>query len=294
MRAVKAYEKGLAQVAAESQAVPRAGIPPRGNSMTRLEGKSVIVTGATGAIGSALCLALARRGCALGLLGRRAEKLEGLGHSLAQFNVPLSVQVADLRRRDEVHRAVAAAIAELGAVDVLVHNAGIGRISQPWRPQVEDVEEMFEVNYLGGAYAIEAVLPAMLAQRRGHLAAVSSLAALRGMAFTAGYSASKAALGVFLEALRPALARRNVATTVCYLGFVRTGLSASLPLARTLWLVSPEQAAGAILKAIERGRREAYYPWYDALGARVARRLPNWMFDGLMQRFARLVVKAEY
>ncbi len=284
----------MATVAAESQTVDKTDIHPRVNPMTRLDGKTVLVTGASGAIGHALCLALAKRGCALGLLGRRAEKLAELRRRLAGFGVPCSAQTADLRRRDDVHRAVARVTEDLGAVDVLVHNAGVGRISRPSRPQVEDVDEMFEVNYLGGVYAVEAVLPAMLARGSGHLAAVSSLAALRGMAFTAGYSASKAALGVFLEALRPALARRHVATTVCHLGFVRTPLSRALPLARTLWMVSAEQAAGAIIRAIQRGRREAFYPWYDALGARLARRLPNWMFDGLMQRFSRLVVKAEH
>lgn len=126
------------------------------------------------------------------------------------------------------------------------------------------------------------------------MVAVSSLAALRGMAWTAAYSASKAAFATFLESLRPALRRRGIAATTCYLGFVRTPLSDALPLHPRVWKISPEYAANRILDAVVRKRREAYFPWYYACGARFLRRLPARAFDAVMATFGPILAKGEY
>ncbi len=262
--------------------------------MPNLLNATVAVTGATGSIGLALCRALAKQGCRIGLLGRSAGKLDEVADELRGVGATVAFSTADLRVRTDVHDAMAALADRLGSIDVLVHNAGIGRVTTASAPELDDIEEMLGVNYLGGVYATEAVLPSMLARRRGQLVAVSSLAALRGMAFTAGYSASKAAFATYLEALRPALRLRGVAASTCYLGFVRTPMSDALPLHPALWRIRSETAARRIVRAIRRGSRESYFPWYDALGARLLRRLPARVFDSIMARFGRLVLRGEY
>ena len=191
------------------------------SSTDHFRDKTVLVTGATGAIGGTLCRALAPLGCRLGLMGARLAELQSLADELRPLGATAATAAAELRDRAALQRGIASLVQQLGPVDVLIHNAGIGRLTQAADPNVDDVEEMLEVNYLGGVYAVEAVLPAMLARRSGQLVAVSSLASLCGMAWSAGYSASKAAFATFLESLRPALRRRGIAATTCYLGFVR-------------------------------------------------------------------------
>jgi len=283
--------------------------------MQRLQDKVVVVTGAAGAIGRALCHALAAHGCRLGLVGRHQQRLEALAAELgsgATRGSPSRTRTAladklpvaptanvvafctiDVRERAAVHAAMKHLSQELGPIDVLVHSAGVGRITRADAPHVADLEEMLAVNYLGGVYCLEAVLPAMLARGSGQFVAISSLAALRGMSGAAGYSASKAALAVFTESLRPALRRRGIATTTCFLGFVRTPLSAALPFDPRLWMIGPEQAAGHVLRAILHRRREAYFPWYDAWGASLLRRLPAWAVDAVMSRLGRVVLQGD-
>jgi 3-oxoacyl-[acyl-carrier protein] reductase len=257
-------------------------------------GKTIFVTGATGAIGGALCRALAPLGCRLGLMGRDEAELQSLAEELRQLGATTASAAADLRDRAAVQSGIASLLRQLGAVDVLIHNAGVGRITQAADPNVDDVQEMFEVNYLGGVYAVDAVLPTMLAQRSGQLVAVNSLASLCGMAWTAGYSASKAAFATFLESLRPALRRRGIATTTCYLGFVRTPMSDALPLHPKLLKISPEYAVKRILRAVALRRREAYLPWYDAWCAAFVRRLPAWAFDRVMATFGPIMARGDY
>ena len=111
---------------------------------------------------------------------------------------------------------------------------------------VRDIEEMFRVNTLGVVYAIEAVLPEMLHRGRGHLAAVSSLAAYKGMPGESAYCASKAAVNCYLEGLRIHLRDTGIAVTTLCPGFVRTPMTAvnefHMP-----WLLEADEAARRIV-----------------------------------------------
>jgi short-subunit dehydrogenase len=183
---------------------------------------------------------------------------------------------------------------DLGPVDLLIHNAGVGKPTNALAPDLDELEEMLRVNYLAGVYAVEAVLPGMMARGRGRIVAVSSLGARRGMAWSAGYSASKAALATYLESLRPPLRRRGVTVTTVFLGFVRTAMSASLPLRLPVLLMSPERAARGILRAAVAGRREASLPLHQAWFMALLRRLPPWAFDAFTALVGRHALKGEY
>src|SRR5262249_52537933 len=142
--------------------------------------------------------------------------------------------------------------------------------------------------------AIDAVLPGMLARRRGHLVALSSLAGCRGVPFSAAYCASKAALGNYLESLRPALRRRGVAVTTILPGFVRTPLLTGARVRGPVGAIDPERAARPILRAIRDRRRVYAFPWGTRLGVAFLGWLPPWLYDWCMVRGAAQVPGVPY
>src|SRR5262249_2662826 len=153
-------------------------------------------------IGWALCGALAAAGCRVGAVARRRENLERLTAEIAGTGGRAAFAVADVADRRQTLEAISSLRQELGPVDLLVANAGVGQATTVDPFNVSAIEGAFRVNTLGVIYAIEAVLPEMLRRGRGHLAAVSSLAAYKGLPGESAYCASKAAVNVFMEGLR--------------------------------------------------------------------------------------------
>lgn len=262
--------------------------------MHDLRDKVVAITGAAGGIGRALCLALAARGCKVGLLSRTPEKLGKLAVELQPTGVATCVQVVDMRDRAAVLSAFAVVERTLGPVDVLIHNAGVARLTDARAPDLNDLEEMLGVNYLGGVYALEALLPGMMKRGQGQIAAISSLGAWRALAWCAGYSASKKAFATYLESLRPALRLRGVRVSTIFPGFVRTAMSESFPMRFPVLMLSPEGAAKRIIRAITKERREAAFPFHEATIMRLFQRLPAWLYDPLMVAAGRWGMKGEY
>ena len=154
-------------------------------------GTVAVVTGASSGIGAALARRLAAEGCRVGLVARRPDRLAALADDIRDAGGTAAVAGADVGDRDQVREGVAALRGELGAIDLLVANAGVGVPTTLEPVNTGDVEEMFRVNVLGVVYAIEAVLPEMLARRHGHVAAVSSLAGFLGLPGESGYCARR-------------------------------------------------------------------------------------------------------
>lgn len=259
-----------------------------------LSGQVAVVTGAASGMGRALCHELARENVRLGLLDRDGEGLISLTADLRQKGAiccPIEVDVSD---RNAVRAAFAALHSELGAVDLLVACAGITGATLVDDLAVEQTERIFRVNVLGVVYALEAVLPDMIARQRGHIVALSSLAGCRGMPFSAAYSASKAALMAYLESLRPPLRRRGIAVTTVLPGFVRTPLMANAPVQPPMKMMEPEAAARHILRAIRRRSRVYSFPWSTSLLLRVLQVLPPWLYDWCMARGAAHIPNITY
>jgi NADP-dependent 3-hydroxy acid dehydrogenase YdfG len=255
-----------------------------------LKDQVAVVTGAASGMGRALCRELHRAGVRLGLLDRNAEGLAALADELR----PCASAVADVRDRQAVRGAIAALAEQLGPVDILVACAGITGATLVDELAVEETEAILEVNFLGVANAIDAVLPDMLARGRGHLVALSSLAGCRGVPFSAAYSASKAALNNYLEGLRPALRRRGVAVTTVLPGFVRTPLLQNARVQAPLEPLAPEEAARHILRAIRRRSRVYAFPWAMRLGLAVLGWLPPRLYDWCMVRGAARIPNVPY
>src|SRR5262249_40301412 len=137
-------------------------------------------------------------------------------------------------------------------------------------------EKMFHVNLLGVVYSIEAVLPDMLRRGRGHLAAVSSLAAYKGLPGEAAYCASKAAVNTYMEGLRIQLRERNIAVTTICPGFVRTPMT-EVNKFKMPWLLEADDAARRIVRAMKRRRKVYNFPWQMSLVMKLASWLPDWV-----------------
>ena len=186
----------------------------------------VIVTGASSGIGRALAFRLA-----IVRLSRRSDR--PARRADCETRPARSVPPVALPSRRPPTSAIgsrsASAITELeqglGPTDVMVANAGFGAPTQLDPLNIDDVEQTIRVNVLGVIYSIEAVLPGMIARGSGHLLAVSSLGAFKGLPGESAYCASKAAVNAYMEGLRIALRSKGVVVTTVCPGFVETPMT---------------------------------------------------------------------
>ncbi|MCL6552338.1 MAG: SDR family oxidoreductase [Firmicutes bacterium] len=163
-----------------------------------MSGRVVIVTGASSGIGEATARAFGRAGDRVVLVARRIERLQQLAASLPDA----LVVPADLARPDDVERVARGTLERYGRIDVLVNNAGLGRYDWLERLSVAEIEAQLQVNLLAPILLTRAVLPTMLAQRRGVIVNVSSVAGRIATPTMSIYNAAKFGLDGFSEALR--------------------------------------------------------------------------------------------
>jgi short-subunit dehydrogenase len=254
----------------------------------------VLLTGAAHGIGRATAVALARTGTPLGLIDRDAASLGKLVNELKDQGATVAHAAVDVTDRHALIRAVADINAALGAIDVLVACAGIGSLTQV--PQLETItlRQTLDVNLVGVAQSIEAVLPGMITRGRGHIVGVASVAGYRGFPWMISYSASKAALIAYLEAVRPGLRRRGVTVTTVCPGFVRTQMSIDIPYRQPVKMIEPEEAARHLVRAIDRRPRNCVFPWDMRIGLAILKYMPDWFFDRLMYWFGPRALKIEF
>jgi short-subunit dehydrogenase len=191
--------------------------------------------------------------------------------------------VADVGDRATLRAAVAEVEGRLGPADVMVANAGFGMPTHLDPLNIADVEETIRVNVMGVIYSIEAVLPGMLARGRGHLLAISSLAAFKGLPGESAYCASKAAVNAYMEGLRIALRTKGVVVTTVCPGFVQTAMTAMNASAMP-FVMSADAAARRIARLIARRHGGvARFPLPMALLMSLVARLPDAVVARLLQ-----------
>ncbi len=238
------------------------------------QGKTVVITGASSGIGSALAKELAGRGARVGVLARRQDYLQKLVIDVRASGGTIEAEPCDVTDRSGLRAAIDTLEAKLGPIDVLIANAGVSFPSGADPVASEDVETMMRVNFLGVVHAFEAVLPGMLKSGAGHLVAISSLAAYKGLPGSAGYCASKAAVNTFCESLRIELGPRGVAVTAVCPGFIRTPMTAAqthpMP-----FLMDADEAARRIANALPRRPAVYNFPWLMFRLMRMLRWLPD-------------------
>ncbi len=246
--------------------------------------KRVFLTGASSGIGEALAVALAAEGVTIGLLARRRELLEKLENRCRFVGGDARVFPADVTDAGSVHRAVVEFIEEFEHIDILIANAGIGGNNRETRllePQA--VKKVVETNLLGAVNAVHAVLPSMFERDSGHLVAISSLAGFRGLPKSAAYSASKAGMTAFFESVRLDVKHRGIDVTIIQPGFIRTPLTSDRA-AKMPFLMELDDAVPLFIRAIERRKRFAAFPWQLATIVRAGRLMPSWLYDRIASR----------
>ena len=193
-----------------------------------IEGKVVVITGASSGLGESTARHLAELGATVVLGARRIDRIDALARELTANGQPALAVQTDVTDRLQVQRLVDAAIARFGRIDVMINNAGLMPHSPLERLKTDDWDRMIDVNLKGVLYGIAAALPPMQAQKSGHIINVSSVAGHKVRPGGAVYSATKHAVRALSEGLRQEVKPYNIRTTVISPGAVDTELPNSI------------------------------------------------------------------
>lgn len=225
--------------------------------MESLKGKVALVTGAGKGIGRAIAIALAAEGVHVGLLARTEKDLVSLSQEINKSGVKSVILIADISKIEEVNAAVEKLQNELGPIDILINNAGIGTFAKFLELEPNVWEDMIKVNLFGVYYACRAVLPKMIERKTGDIVNISSTAGKSGGAITSAYSASKFAVFGLSESLMQEVRKHNIRVTALAPSTVLTDLahSANLITGDPEKVMHPEDFAELIIAQLKLNRR---------------------------------------
>lgn len=243
----------------------------------------MLITGASAGIGRGLAVEIARRGAKVGLVARRAEVIDQAVREIEDAGGKALALPADVQSEESIRAAADKLRADLGPIDVLIANAGIGPSRDAANFNAGEVADVMSVNVVGASNSVGAVIPEMLARGSGHLVVISSLSAYRGLPKSAAYCASKAAVSAFFESLRLDLEPRGIAVTIIHPGFIKTDLTAGRT-AKLPYLMELDDAVAKMVRAIEKRRKRYSFPWQLATIVRVGMVMPIWMYDRISRK----------
>lgn len=242
------------------------------------QGQTVWIVGASTGIGRATASALHRAGARVTVSARKAEALAAF---VAQH--PGSQALA-LDATDPAAVTLAANnLLAQGPLDCVVYCAGHYQAMRAEAIDIADVQRHLAVNYLGAVYLLDAVLPSLLARGRGHISLVGSVAGYRGLPNSLAYGPTKAAMINLAENLYLDLRPRGLGVSIVNPGFVETPLTAGNAFSMPA-LITPEQAANAMLAGWRSGTFELHFPKRFTLWMQALRLLPDRLFFALVRR----------
>lgn len=250
----------------------------------KLQGKTVVVTGASSGIGRAVALEMARRGANVVLGARRAERLEQVAAECRALGVTATAVPTDVSVAADCRRLIAAA----PRVDVLVNNAGFAIFDSVAEAKLDELRAMIDTNYFGAIHCIQAVLPQMLARRDGTIVNVASITGIMGFARMGGYGATKSALINLTEALRNEVIGHGLRVALVCPGttetefFVKAERGKMPGASRLMLAVKPERVARAVCDAAEDGAYRRILPLLALVYMRMKELFP---------RFAHLLMR---
>ena len=233
-----------------------------------------LITGASSGLGAGMAREFAARGHDLALAARRLDRLEALRDELAPTGVRVAVAALDVDDHDAVFRTVRALRDELGGLDRVVVNAGLGKGAPIGSGRPDANLATARTNFVSALAQCEAAMEIFRAQDAGHLVVVSSVAADRGLrGAQTTYAATKAALSHLAEGIRADVADTPIRVTTLAPGFIRTDLNEGMTMP---FAVDAVTGSRAMADAVERAPAFAYVPtWPWSLLGRVLRVVPT-------------------
>lgn len=199
-----------------------------GSTNDTIEGKVVVITGASSGLGEATARYLSTRGAIVVLGARRVDRIQSLADELTRNGSKAIALATDVTRHEDVKALVDAAVKTFGRIDVLINNAGVMPHSPLERLKIDDWNQTIDVNIKGVLYGIAAALPYMKQQKSGQIINVSSVAGRTVRPGSAVYAATKSAVLMLTEGLRQEVKPYDIRTTVISPGAVATDLPNSV------------------------------------------------------------------
>lgn len=241
--------------------------------------KRALITGASSGIGAALAQTLARRGTEVWLCARRLDKLTEEVRGIEAAGGKAHAVELDVSDADETYKKLHYIDEKSGGMDLVIANAGVGGAyvmhdvsAMPW----ENTRNIFETNLLGAVATINAFIPGMLARGHGQLVGVSSMAGEFPLPRGAAYSASKAGLSLYLEAIDLELRQKGIPVTAVVPGFVKTAMAAGLDEAQP-FMLELDHAVAVIDRAIQRQVPRVEFPLIYSAVAGFSKAAPRWL-----------------
>jgi short-subunit dehydrogenase len=250
--------------------------------LTSYQGKTALITGASSGMGRLLALRFAREGARVVPVARREPDLQQVAGEIERGGGQALVLPCDVAERAQVFAAAEEAQRRVGAIDILVNNAGYGHHRRFLEWDLDDMERMLRVNFLGTLYWTKALLPQMVERRSGWIVVMASVAGKLGVPEESAYAASKFAQVGMAEALSYEVEDAGVhVLTVCP-GAINTpffdaeALERMPPVSKRM-MIEPERVVDAIIDALARGKYEITVPRFIATGYLVRLLAPGFM-----------------
>ena len=244
--------------------------------------RSILITGGSSGIGEALARAYAAPGVSLALSGRDAGRLTEVAEACRASGAAVEAETVDVTDADGMDAWIGQCDAQ-APVDLVIANAGISAGAGSFGEQADQARHIFDVNLMGVVNTVQPAIRAMRERGAGQIALISSCVSFRGIPGVPAYSASKAAVRVYGEALRGGLHRYGIGVSVVCPGFVVSRMTDGNKFAMPL-IMEADRAAGIIVRGLAANRSRIAFPWRIYALSWLIGALPPGLMDPLMRK----------
>lgn len=251
----------------------------------------IVITGASGSIGAAIAKAYSKQGVHLSLFGRKIAELEKVANECRQLLATVSTYFIDVAQTDALQKT----LIEIDAakpVDLVIANAGVANyLTSDYDEELwSDTKNVLDVNVIGAFATISPLITKMRQRKRGQIALISSMAAYYGLPVCPAYSASKAALKAYGEALCGLLCIDGIKVSVIFPGFVQSQMSDQF-LCEKPFLMTADKAAHIIKSGLQKNKARIAFPFLLNVGMRLLTILPCFISDFILLKLGYGAIK---
>ncbi|MGY8815243.1 MAG: SDR family NAD(P)-dependent oxidoreductase [Gammaproteobacteria bacterium] len=243
---------------------------------------NIIITGASNGLGMALARRYAAPGVTLGLIGRNAKRLNETVIYCKNKGAMVDSVSIDIRDRPGLINWIKN-FDKMNPVDLVIANAGVmyATTKNHYVEEQDIIDEIFDVNFKGVIDTINPLIQSMRTRNNGSVAIISSLSGLKGIPTFPAYSASKAAVKIYFEAIRGLCRRNGIYVTIVCPSYVNTDMTKPLKI-NSFMLTDMNKAVDIIHKGIAKGKPLISFPWYHSLGIQLLKLLPERIGDRIL------------